>query len=72
MLVTIYVYRVSDGCFIYEHMGLPEYAMQDLGEDKDFTMVSPPDSDHQWLWVVDKWEAKPERIEPEDSNEPAE
>lgn len=55
MLVTLYVYKMSNGAFMYEHMGPPDGAIHDLGKDKDFTLTPPPDSEHQWRWLVDKW-----------------
>ena len=61
--ITIYVYRLSDGLFLYVHTGPPEYAIQDLGEDKDFTMVALPDDENIWYWLDDQWIEKPKTLE---------
>lgn len=56
-LIKGYIYRLSDGLFMYEHIGPPDYVIHDLQKDKDFTLTPPPDSEHQWRWLVDKWVA---------------
>lgn len=59
-IIKMYVYRVFDGLFMYEYTNNPDYALRDLGGDKDFTLTSPPDSDHQWRWQGDRWVADTE------------
>lgn len=56
MLVKLYIYQKSDGAFLYEDIGNPEYVIADLGDDKDFTLIAPPDSSKQYRWVNGKWE----------------
>lgn len=53
--ITIYVYRMSDGLFLYTHTGPTEYAIDDLGDDKDFTLRELPDESQVWYWLDDKW-----------------
>lgn len=54
-MITLYVYRISDGVFLYEDTGKEDFVIQDLGSDKDFTMQPIPDHLRQWRWIVDKW-----------------
>lgn len=56
MLIKLYIYHKSDGAFLYEDIGNPDYVIADLGDDKDFTLTPPPDSTKQWRWVGGKWE----------------
>ncbi|MGO3282480.1 MAG: hypothetical protein ACTIKC_06795 [Psychrobacter sp.] len=55
--IKMYVYRIFDGLFMYEYTNNPDYALIDLGDDKDFTLAPPPDSEHQWRWIDNKWVA---------------
>lgn len=55
MLIKIYVYKKSDGSFLYEDIGNPDYVIADLDNDKDFTLTPPPDNTKQWRWVEDEW-----------------
>ena len=54
-MMKLYIYRILDGLFMYEDVGSTDGIIYDLGEDKDFTLVSPPDFEHQWYWIDDKW-----------------
>lgn len=63
-VIKMYVYRSLDGVFMYEYTNIPEYALKDLGTDKDFTLAPPPDSDNQWRWIDDKWVADEPEAEP--------
>ena len=56
MLVKLYIYKKSDGSFLYEDTGNPDYVIADLGDDKDFTLTPPPDNTKQWRLVDGKWE----------------
>ncbi|MGO2278048.1 hypothetical protein [Psychrobacter sp. AOP7-C1-14] len=58
-MVRLYIYQITDGLFLYEDTGQANYVVDDLGDDKDFTLTSPPDSDHQWYWVDNKWTTRP-------------
>lgn len=53
--ITIYVYRVSDGLFLYTHTGPTQYVIKDLGDDKDFTMRELPDESQIWYWINSEW-----------------
>ena len=56
MLFTLYIYRKSDGVFLYQDIGNPNNIIADLGDDKDFTLTPPPDSTNkQWRWINGKW-----------------
>lgn len=56
-MMKLYIYRLSDGLFMYEDVGSTDGIIYDLGTDKDFTLTPPPDSEHQWCWIDDKWVA---------------
>ena len=56
MLITLYIYRKSDGLFLYQDIGNPGYVITDLGVDKDFTLSPPPDGTKQWRWINGAWE----------------
>ncbi|WP_157848126.1 hypothetical protein [Moraxella canis] len=55
MLVQLYIYQKSDGAFLYQDIGNPDYVIADLGDDKDFTLTPPPDFSKQWRWVDGEW-----------------
>lgn len=65
-MMTLYIYRLLDGLFLYEDAGSTSGIIYDLGEgeskDKDFTLVPPPDSEHQWRWIEDEWVADEEVV----------
>ena len=54
-MITLYVYRISDGVFLYEDTGKEDFVIHDIGSDKSFTMQPIPNHDNQWRWAVDKW-----------------
>jgi hypothetical protein len=54
-MMILYIYRLVDGLFMYEDAGSTSGIINDLGEDKDFTLIPPPDSEHQWRWIDNKW-----------------
>lgn len=54
-MIKLYVYRLSDGLFLYEYVGSTSGVIHDLRYDKDFTLTPPPDSTHQWVWIDTKW-----------------
>ena len=55
MMIQLYIYRKSDGLFMYEDTGSTGGIIHDLGEDKDFTLVPLPDTENQWRWEEDRW-----------------
>jgi len=56
-MMKLYIYRISDGLFMYEDVGSTEGIIYDLGTDKDFTLEPPPDAYEQWYWIDNKWVA---------------
>lgn len=56
-MIKIYIYRKSDGLYLYEDTGTPEYVINDISEDKDFTLKQLPNQNAQWYWLGDKWVA---------------
>lgn len=55
MIVKLYIYRTTDGLFLYEDVGSASGVIYDIDDNKDFTLTPPPDSYHQWRWQDDKW-----------------
>lgn len=54
-IMTLYVYNIDSGNFVYEYLGSIANILHDLGAEMDFTLKPPPDSDNIWRWVVDEW-----------------
>lgn len=56
MFVQLYIFKKSDGLFLYQDTGNPAQVINDLGDDKNFTLTPPPDNSKVWRWVDDHWE----------------
>ena len=56
MLVCLYIFNKSTGEYLYQDTGNPENIVNDLGDDKDFTLTPPPDDTKVWRWVDNHWE----------------
>lgn len=59
-MIQLYIYRLSDGLFLYQDIGSPNGIINDLGNDKDFTLQPLPDHDNQWFWYDNQWHDKPQ------------
>lgn len=70
MSIKLYVYNKTNKQFLYSDAGNAKNILNDLAESNDFTLTPPPDYDHVWRWISDKWVADAP-IEPpiEDSRE---
>lgn len=53
--MIIYVYSKQDRAYVYSDTGHPMHTTQDVLNDFDFTLTPPPDHDHTWRWIDDKW-----------------
>lgn len=56
MFVQLYIYKKSDGSFLYQDIGNPAHVINDLSDDKNFTLTPPPDDTKVWRWINDHWE----------------
>lgn len=56
MLIDVYVYEKLSGKFLYKDTGDPEFIIEDLSNDKDFTLTPPPDNTKSWRWVDNQWQ----------------
>lgn len=56
MLIKLYIYRKSDGVFLYDDVGDPDSVINSISDDKDFTLTPPPDNTKTWRWVDKHWE----------------
>lgn len=55
-MIKVYVYSKNTGLLISELTGVCETVMLNISSNEDFTLTPPPDYDHVWRWVEDKWE----------------
>lgn len=56
--VTIYIYCQNGGNFLRSRAGSTEAVMLTTeANSEEFTLTPPPDSEHVWRWVDDKWVA---------------
>ena len=56
MIIALYVYDKSTKEFLYQDIGNPDDVINDLTDDKDFTLTPPPDNSKTWRWVDNHWE----------------
>lgn len=57
-MIQLFVYRKIDGAFMYVAMGSTGGAINDLGDNLDFTLTPLPDHENQWYWKNDSWVKK--------------
>lgn len=57
-MIQIHIFDKDTGEYLYTDIGNAEYVINDLGNDKDFTLTAPPDNSKQWRWINGKWEYK--------------
>ncbi|WP_155399892.1 hypothetical protein [Moraxella bovoculi] len=55
-MIQIHIFDKDTGEYLYTDIGNAEYVINDLGNDKDFTLTAPPDNSKQWRWINGKWE----------------
>ncbi|WP_323842214.1 MULTISPECIES: hypothetical protein [unclassified Moraxella] len=55
MLVKLYIYNKQTGEYLYTDIGNPNAVINDLGDDKDFTLTAPPDNTKAWRWIDGAW-----------------
>lgn len=56
-MIMLYVYSIESGLFMYEYTGKPEHTNNGILAGCDFTLTKPPDYDHVWRWIDNKWVA---------------
>lgn len=54
-MIKLYVYDKDTRQYLYTDIGNPDYVINDLGEDKDFTLTPPPDNSKVWRWIDGRW-----------------
>lgn len=62
-MVNLFFYRKNTGIFSYSDKGKADHVLYDMLSDYDFTLTPPPDYNHVWRWVDDKWVIVPESFE---------
>lgn len=55
MYITVYVYDKHDGEYLYTDTGVIDDIINDISDDKDFTLTPPPDTSKRWAWVDGAW-----------------
>ena len=58
MMIQLYIYKKSDGTFLYEDTGSLEGVLHDIREGLDFTMKPYPTDGNTYKWIDDKWVLK--------------
>ena len=64
-MIKLYIYNIDTGIYAYSDTGVEEYILYDIPDGFSFTLVPPPDYEHVWRWVEDKWvadEPEPEAV----------
>ena len=54
-MIKVYIYSKSSKLLLFSDMGVTDDVMRGLKETEDFTLTPPPDFDHIWRWIDDKW-----------------
>lgn len=54
-MITLHIYRKSDGVFLYSDSSLEDWVLSDIDSDNDFTLTRPPDYKNVWRWIDNKW-----------------
>lgn len=53
--MKLYVYMKNTKVFDCELVGSIDSLIENISDDKNFTLTPPPDYDHVWRWIDDKW-----------------
>lgn len=56
-MIKLYLYNKDTLIFLREDVGHSQYVISDMPDHLDFTLTAPPDYDHVWRWIDDKWMA---------------
>lgn len=62
-MIIAYIYDKRNGRFLQEVVGNSKGILENLKANLDFTLVRPPDYDHVWRWLEDKWIADELEVE---------
>lgn len=62
--ITLYLYNKEDNTFHHIEGGYTNAIIEYIDEGYDFTLTPPPDYDHVWRWIDDKWVADEPEVEP--------
>lgn len=54
-MIKVFVYSKSTGLLVSELTGVCESVILNIRSNEDFTLTPPPDYDHVWRWVENKW-----------------
>lgn len=54
-MVKLYIYNVETGLLSYVRTGVVDNVIVDIPDNYDFTLTPPPDYEHIWRWIENKW-----------------
>lgn len=57
-MIKLYIYRISDGSFLYEDFGRIPLVVEDIISDYDFT-TQPVPIGGMWYWHNNAWQTEP-------------
>ena len=60
-MIKLYIYNQLDGCFLYEDTGSTDVIINNITEEKDFTLTRPLNYSQLWYWVDNKWQSEPKQ-----------
>lgn len=60
MMIQLYIYKKSDGTFMYEDTGSLTGVLNDISENLDFTIKRYPSDGNTYKWIDNDWLAEGE------------
>ena len=60
MMIQLYIYKKSDGTFMYEDTGSLTGVLNDISENLDFTIKRYPLDGNRYRWIDNDWQAEGE------------
>ena len=60
MMIQLYIYKVSDGTFLYEDTGSLTGVLHDIDDGLDFTMKQYPTDGNTYRWIDNDWQSEGE------------
>ena len=54
-MIHVFIYSLDSRRLLRNELGHIESILYDISVNEDYTLTPPPDYDHVWRWVEDKW-----------------
>lgn len=58
-MIRLFIYNKLSGALVSEFLGVPEFVIQDIPANHDFTLTPPPNYSQPWYWYDNKWQSEP-------------